>query len=561
MQLYWWVLWMFLSTASLSYIGNGRSSNDIALDMEKIESFGKTASLIKALKQIAQRTHNCGNKDIPKLKKVLLANTSVTCNDGSPAGYYIRKSYGSSKWIVFLEGGWYCFDKGSCSSRWNSMPEFMSSMSWPETKEGTGILSRNPVENPYYFHSNMVYLPYCSSDSWTGTERGGNGQYSFMGSLIVEEVIKELLPKGLIRARKLVLAGSSAGGTGVLMNLDRIADVMASYAPSVEVRGIADSGWFLDNLPFRRKECVEAYDCAPTDGIKRGIELWKGRVPTSCMEIFSASEQWRCYFGYRIYPTIKTPVYIVQYQFDEAQITVDNVFDASDIQGDSQINKSQWEYLYELGLEVRKTLQNVSAVFAPACLSHELLTKSDWQTVSVDEVTLAESLYCWENRIDKKPCTEVTNKSTTSSLGSLDALLGDEPPTKEGKKKKKRRKKKNKDKERKRRQKGKRNKNRPQKDRSRWNRGKRSRSNRASRKGGCKHQLIDVCLLPQCNCACPKYINRLTGDEMNFFKLFIQYGIDKADLAELLSVDISTMNSMSYDTISDRVLKVIRQRS
>lgn len=93
------------------------------------------------------------------------------------------------------------------------------------------------------------------------------------------------------------------------------------------------------------------------------------------------------------------------------------------------------------------------------------------------------------------------------------------------------------------------------------NRGKRSRSNRASRKGGCKHQLIDVCLLPQCNCACPKYINRLTGDEMNFFKLFIQYGIDKADLAELLSVDISTMNSMSYDTISDRVLKVIRQRS
>lgn len=86
MHLYFWVIWMCLSTATLSYIGNGRSSNDIALDMEKIESFGKTASLIKALKQIAQRTHNCGNKDIPKLKKVLLANTSVTCNDGSPAG-------------------------------------------------------------------------------------------------------------------------------------------------------------------------------------------------------------------------------------------------------------------------------------------------------------------------------------------------------------------------------------------------------------------------------------------------------------------------------------------
>lgn len=33
-----------------------------------------------------------------------LLNQSVLCNDGSPAGYYIRKSQLSPNWIIFLEG-------------------------------------------------------------------------------------------------------------------------------------------------------------------------------------------------------------------------------------------------------------------------------------------------------------------------------------------------------------------------------------------------------------------------------------------------------------------------
>lgn len=64
----------------------------------------------------------------------------------------------------------------------------------------------------------------------------------------------------------------SAGATGVLMNLDRIADMMKVFAPGVEVRGIADSGWFVDIPQFRPKECTEPFSCAPSDGIKRGVK-------------------------------------------------------------------------------------------------------------------------------------------------------------------------------------------------------------------------------------------------------------------------------------------------
>ena len=64
----------------------------------------------------------------------------------------------------------------------------------------------------------------------------------------------------------------SAGATGVLVNLDRVAAQMAQLAPAVDVRGIADSGWFLDNEQYKPVPCGEPHSCAPIDGVKRGIQ-------------------------------------------------------------------------------------------------------------------------------------------------------------------------------------------------------------------------------------------------------------------------------------------------
>ena len=50
----------------------------------------------------------------------------------------------------------------------------------------------------------------------------------------------------------------SAGGTGVLLNVDRVAAQVAKLARQVEVRGIADSGWFLDNAQYRPGLCTSA---------------------------------------------------------------------------------------------------------------------------------------------------------------------------------------------------------------------------------------------------------------------------------------------------------------
>ncbi|XP_041350935.1 palmitoleoyl-protein carboxylesterase NOTUM-like [Gigantopelta aegis] len=479
------VPWLYFVLVSCGPANRGR--NDISLNTKKLNELGSQGQLL--LRHIAITTHSCGIKDQPKFRRKLLRQSPVSCNDGSPAGYYIRKSHGSSKWLVFLEGGWYCFDKTSCRQRFRMMNEYMSSRKWPRHRKGSGIMSWDPEENPYYFHANMVIIPYCSSDSWSGTKNASSREeFSFMGSLILEEVIKELMRKGLRNAQKLLLLGSSAGGIGVLINLDRVAEVVHMRAPGVEVRGVVDAGWFLDNEPYKPQTCTNAFSCSPTLGINKGIDYWSPRLPPDCVAQYP-TEIWRCYFGHRIYPHLKTPLFILQNLYDAAQIKVDNVFD--DNGRGAELSSGQWSYLLKLGEEVKQTLQNATAVFAPACVSHDVLTESEWYKIKIQGVTLAQSLYCWEESSGTSSgCHHQlfsTNRANSaSSINRSDKPLSDEPPSSN-----------------RRRQKGKRKRRRNRK-KNRGRRGKKNRDRRAAAKTSCRHHLLDECPWPHCNCSCPK---------------------------------------------------------
>uniref|UniRef100_A0A3Q3W1Y9 Uncharacterized protein n=1 Tax=Mola mola TaxID=94237 RepID=A0A3Q3W1Y9_MOLML len=70
------------------------------------------------------------------MKLHFLKNASVTCNDGSPAGYYLKESKGSKRWLLFLEGGWYCFSKITCDFRFKKIKTLMGSFTWPQTTGG-----------------------------------------------------------------------------------------------------------------------------------------------------------------------------------------------------------------------------------------------------------------------------------------------------------------------------------------------------------------------------------------------------------------------------------------
>ncbi|XP_022247058.1 palmitoleoyl-protein carboxylesterase NOTUM-like [Limulus polyphemus] len=326
---------------------------EISFNPSELAKIGSPAVGLEVIKQLAQALHGCGVQGTPSMRRVYLSNETATCNDGTPAGYYLRKSHSSKRWLMFLEGGWYCFDQRSCLSRYLNMRSLMSSEKWPETRRVGGIMSDDPEENPYWWNANHVYIPYCSSDTWSGASPAtSNDAFAFLGAQIILEVIKDLLPRGLSDGDVLLLAGSSAGGAGVLVNLDRVADTLKSLNAGVEVRGLVDSGWFLDNEPYKPMECFDPHTCAPVEAIKQGIRLWNGQVPERCKADYDPEEHWRCYFGYRIYRTLKTPVFVFQWLFDEAQMTADNVV--------APATKAQWDYIHNMGKELRRTLQNVS---------------------------------------------------------------------------------------------------------------------------------------------------------------------------------------------------------
>lgn len=84
--------------------------------------------------QWRQDNHNTSDSSWPPLKRVFLSNRTITCNDGSQAGFYLRKTLKSKRWVVFLEGGWHCYDNESCKTRWTKYRNLMTSAKWPENR-------------------------------------------------------------------------------------------------------------------------------------------------------------------------------------------------------------------------------------------------------------------------------------------------------------------------------------------------------------------------------------------------------------------------------------------
>lgn len=89
-----------------------------------------------------------------------------------------------------------------------------------------------------------------------------------------------------------------------------------------------------------------------------------------------------------MYLLILAPLFVFQWLFDEAQMRADHV--------GAPVTPQQWDYIHDMGGALRESLNNVTAVFAPSCIGHSVLTKRDWMNIKIDDVSLADALRCWE---------------------------------------------------------------------------------------------------------------------------------------------------------------------
>ncbi len=197
------------------------------------------------------------------------------CNDGTPAAIYFRPYTGAAnrnKWVLNLHGGGGCGSGASCIARWcgcNNTTECpyttaptnftRSTMTndGPAQKAADGIFLRGDTVrvNPLGDY-NQVEFSYCTSDGWHGNQRAvsfttvnpkTNAPVTFtihfLGAKVLDANIATLRQAGvpalvytrggaqtalpdLDEATEIVITGDSAGGAGVISNLDFLTDTL-----------------------------------------------------------------------------------------------------------------------------------------------------------------------------------------------------------------------------------------------------------------------------------------------------------------------------------------------
>ena len=195
-----------------------------------------------------------GGRDLFRVDIPTEAYPDALCADGSPGVFFVRAASEPAHqhdWVIYLQGGGSCNSGEQCHDRWLGRDgnfganKLSSTFAPPRGMNGGGIENPDP-RNPFAGW-NHVFGYYCSSDAWSGqakakavtTEVDGEAvtyQIHLMGAAIVDATV-DMLRSGvdyldaedqtiampdLDEARRVLFAGSSAGGSGVRNNADRL---------------------------------------------------------------------------------------------------------------------------------------------------------------------------------------------------------------------------------------------------------------------------------------------------------------------------------------------------
>jgi|GEM_PF-2060913 len=253
---------------------------------------------------------------------------AARCNGGEPYAFKVQLSAtGSKTWVVHLQGGGWCDDVSlSCAARagcW--VPENDPILHGPKEPDGAigsisgqdagGVLSRSARTNPHFADANHVHALYCSSDMWSGARtepvptsfQGPKsfGPWYFAGRHAVTATFEMLAQRyGLDDAdpeTRVLFTGTSAGGVGVVVNLEHVATLLPSTAKGGRFRAVIDAGTFPGaDLPRVSLGWEDAACGQRPSGLEdeevftRAMALWGGKPGAHCLEA-NAREPGRCY--------------------------------------------------------------------------------------------------------------------------------------------------------------------------------------------------------------------------------------------------------------------------
>ncbi|MCP4599644.1 MAG: hypothetical protein GY847_03740 [Proteobacteria bacterium] len=191
------------------------------------------------------------------------------CRSGSKAGLSVRYTEASDDVLIYMEGGGACFNYGTCvANPFNIDPA-------TRKPDSSGIFDIDNSENPVKDY-NMVYIPYCTGDTHTGSNPDGNvpghGKQVFVGGDNFRLFLKSIVAT-FKDTKKVVLTGCSAGGFGAAYNYW---DTHEAFGDDVWLVAVDDAG-----PPMR-----DPYFTACLQKLVRNLWDMDEYLPEDCDECF-----------------------------------------------------------------------------------------------------------------------------------------------------------------------------------------------------------------------------------------------------------------------------------
>ena len=252
---------------------------------------------------------------------LLTGYPDAKCLDGSPGAYYSYRQPNVDRWLIYVEGGAWCFTAGSCASR--AKGQLGSSLtylkSFPrDSGHGHnpvllgGITSSNCTVNPTFCHHNVIFIKYCDGASFTGSTSAGGLHYR--GLDILTALLADLKTKqGISDASEVLLTGGSAGGMSVFLHADRVRESL-ELRPDAKFGAVPLSGFFLDR--------ENVYDEPVFHGQAMGMYTLansSGGVPRNCVAE-RPDDPASCIFSEHAFNSIESPIFVVDSTLDAYQI-------------------------------------------------------------------------------------------------------------------------------------------------------------------------------------------------------------------------------------------------
>ncbi|KAJ6867846.1 hypothetical protein NC651_033010 [Populus alba x Populus x berolinensis] len=217
-------------------------------------------------------------------------------------------SLGIKLTMVAVGGGW-CNDIQSCLER--AQTRRGSTLYMNKLEDFNGILSNNASLNPDFYNWNRVKLRYCDGGSFSGDAKFDNGTsvLYFRGKKIWEAIILDLLPKGLMHARKALLSGCSAGGLSSFLHCENFARILPR---NTSVKCLSDAGFFMDERDVTLNHTMRNFfeNLVSLQGIEENLNK-------NCTSFLNNPKL--CMFPQYFLKYITTPLFILNTAYDVYQ--------------------------------------------------------------------------------------------------------------------------------------------------------------------------------------------------------------------------------------------------